>query len=191
MSEVLKNLIKEINFETEISMEEDDEKVIKARMLNLSELVNMMSYFEIDWDGEGKPTLFDFLMKLSILSDDDDNDSKEDSRVQLMTMHLSKGLEFDSVFLSGMEEGILPSSRSTDDLGIEEERRLLYVGITRAKNRLYLTRAKERKKFGESIPSIPSRFLEEIDKELVRWIGEETQETEVNFLDQLEMLRQD
>jgi DNA helicase-2/ATP-dependent DNA helicase PcrA len=191
MSEVLKNLIKEVNFETEISMEEDDEKVIKARMLNLSELVNMMSYFEIDWDGEGKPTLFDFLMKLSILSDDDDNDSKEDSRVQLMTMHLSKGLEFDSVFLSGMEEGILPSSRSTDDLGIEEERRLLYVGITRAKNRLYLTRAKERKKFGESIPSIPSRFLEEIDKELVRWIGEETQETEVNFLDQLEMLRQD
>jgi DNA helicase-2/ATP-dependent DNA helicase PcrA len=108
-----------------------------------------------------------------------------------MTMHLSKGLEFDSVFLSGMEEGILPSSRSTDDLGIEEERRLLYVGITRAKNRLYLTRAKERKKFGESIPSIPSRFLEEIDKELVRWIGEQTQETEVNFLDQLEMLRQD
>jgi DNA helicase-2/ATP-dependent DNA helicase PcrA len=160
-------------------------------MLNLSELVNMMSYFEIDWDGEGKPTLFDFLMKLSILSDDDDNDSKEDSRVQLMTMHLSKGLEFDSVFLSGMEEGILPSSRSTDDSGIEEERRLLYVGITRAKTRLYLTRAKERKKFGESIPSIPSRFLEEIDKELVRWIGEETQETEVNFLDQLEMLRQD
>jgi len=191
MSEVLKNLIKEVNFETEISMEEDDEKVIKARMLNLSELVNMMSYFEIDWDGEGKPTLFDFLMKLSILSDDDDSDSKEDSRVQLMTMHLSKGLEFDSVFLSGMEEGILPSSRSTDDLGIEEERRLLYVGITRAKNRLYLTRAKERKKFGESIPSIPSRFLEEIDKELVRWIGEQTQETEVNFLDQLEMLRQD
>jgi len=191
MSEVLKNLIKEVNFETEISMEEDDEKVIKARMLNLSEIVNMMSYFEIDWDGEGKPTLFDFLMKLSILSDDDDNDSKEDSRVQLMTMHLSKGLEFDSVFLSGMEEGILPSSRSTDEVGIEEERRLLYVGITRAKNRLYLTRAKERKKFGESIPSIPSRFLEEIDKELVRWIGEKTQETEVNFLDQLEMLRQD
>jgi DNA helicase II / ATP-dependent DNA helicase PcrA len=191
LSEVLKNLIKEVSFETEISMEEDDEKVIKARMLNLSELVNMMSYFEIDWDEEGKPTLFDFLMKLSILSDDDDNDSKEDSRVQLMTMHLSKGLEFDSVFLSGMEEGILPSSRSTDDSGIEEERRLLYVGITRAKTRLYLTRAKERKKFGESIPSIPSRFLEEIDKELVRWIGEETQETEVNFLDQLEMLRQD
>ncbi len=191
MSEVLKNLIKEVNFETEISMEEDDEKVIKARMLNLSELVNMMSYFEIDWDGEGKATLFDFLMKLSILSDDDDNDSKEDARVQLMTIHLSKGLEFDSVFLSGMEEGILPSSRSTDDMGIEEERRLLYVGITRAKNRLYLTRAKERKKFGESIPSIPSRFLEEIDKNLVRWIGEETQETEVNFLDQLEILRQD
>ena len=191
MSEVLKNLIKEVSFETEISMEEDDEKVIKARMLNLSELVNMMSYFEIDWDGEGKATLFDFLMKLSILSDDDDNDSKEDTRVQLMTMHLSKGLEFDSVFLSGMEEGILPSSRSTDDMGIEEERRLLYVGITRAKNRLYLTRAKERKKFGESIPSIPSRFLVEIDKNLVRWIGEETQETEVNFLDQLEMLRQD
>ncbi len=192
LSEVLKILIREVNFEGEIAQEEEEEKVIKARMLNLSELVNMLSYFEIDWEEERKPTLFDFLMKLSILSDDDDKDSKEDTRVQLMTMHLSKGLEFHSVFLSGMEEGILPSSRSTDEQGIEEERRLLYVGITRAKTYLYLTRAKERKKFGESIPSIPSRFLEEIDKNLVQWIGEETSnEMEINFLDQLEMLRQE
>ena len=189
MSEVLKNLIKELEFEKEISLEEDDEKVIKARMLNLSELVNMLTYFEIDWEEDSKPTLFDFLMKLSLLTDDDKKDEKEDLRVQLMTMHLSKGLEFDTVFLTGLEEGIIPSSRSLDEIGIEEERRLMYVGITRSKNRLFLTRAAERKKFGESILSIPSRFLEEIDSEFVMTEEKILEQSGFNFLDELEALK--
>ena len=162
---------------------------MKARMLNLSELVNMLTYFEIDWEEDSKPTLFDFLMKLSLLTDDDKKDEKEDLRVQLMTMHLSKGLEFDTVFLTGLEEGIIPSSRSLDESGIEEERRLLYVGITRSKNRLFLTRAGERKKFGESIPSIPSRFLEEIDSDFVMTEEKILEQSGFNFLDELEALK--
>ena len=189
MSEVLKNLIKDLKFEKEISLEEEDEKVIKARMLNLSELVNMLTYSEIDWEEDSKPTLFDFLMKLSLLTDDDNKDEKEDLRVQLMTMHLSKGLEFDTVFLTGLEEGIIPSSRSIDESGIEEERRLLYVGITRARNRLFLTRAGERKKFGESIPSTPSRFLEEIDSEFIMTEKKILEQSGFNFLEELEALR--
>ena len=82
--------------------------MMKARMLNLSELANMMSYFEEEWDSEGKPTLFDFIARLSLLTNDDDSNEKDarDNRVQLMTMHLSKGLEFEVVFLVGIEEGI-------------------------------------------------------------------------------------
>ena len=189
MSDSLKSLIKEIDFEKEFLNEENDEKVIKARLLNLSEMVNMLSYFEFEWEEENKPTLFDFLMRLSLLNEDTSDDSKEEYRVQLMTMHLSKGLEFDTVFLSGIEEGIIPSSRNLDDNGIEEERRLLYVGITRAKFRLYLTRTRVRKKFGEFIPSIPSRFLVEINKENINDTTSDSPNEEFNFLEQLQLIR--
>lgn len=148
MTEVLRKFIKEIGFEKEISTEETDEKVMKARMLNLSELANMMSYFEEEWDSEGKPTLFDFIARLSLLTNDDDSNEKDarDNRVQLMTMHLSKGLEFEVVFLVGIEEGIIPNSRVIDEgQTVDEERRLFYVGMTRARRKLFMTGASERK----------------------------------------------
>ncbi|MEM7184377.1 MAG: UvrD-helicase domain-containing protein [Spirochaetota bacterium] len=167
MSSNLTALIKELNFEKEFTEAAADPKVAKAKMLNLSELVNMLAYFESDWDSAEKPTLFDFIMRLSLLMDDTDNDvNANDKRVQLMTMHLSKGLEFQVVFLVGLEEGILPNSRVLDEGGdVDEERRLFYVGMTRAKEKLTISGAIERKKFGESYPTTPSRFLEEIDSE--------------------------
>lgn len=187
LSDVLKNLIKELKFDIEFANEENDEKVIKARMLNLSELVNMMVYFEMDWDNEDRPTLFDFLLRISLLNEDQENND-DDEKIQLMTIHLSKGLEFDTVFISGLEEGILPSSRNQENEGIEEERRLFYVGITRAKKRLFITRTGERKKFGEIIPSIPSRFLTEIDSGYIQ--KEEAPElTDDDFIKQLELLK--
>lgn len=192
MAEALKNLIKEVNFEKEISMEEEDERIIKARMLNLSEVVNMLSYFETDFDGEGKPTLFDFLLRLSLMtSDDENNENKDEQKVQMMTMHLSKGLEFESVFLVGIEEGIIPSSRSIEADGVDEERRLMYVGITRAKQDLFLSGAQYRKKFGESIPCQKSRFIDEINNEyLIRSdLGIDESGKEISFLDALESLR--
>ena len=107
--------------------------------------------------------LNDFLAEVSLLSDQDD--IEDDNKVALMTLHAAKGLEFPVVFLIGMEEGIFPLSRSLmDDGQIEEERRLAYVGITRAREELYLTNAFYRMMYGKSQINMPSRFLEEIDE---------------------------
>ncbi|MBE7412310.1 MAG: ATP-dependent helicase [Leptospiraceae bacterium] len=192
LSFVLKDFIKEIGFEKEIQLEEDNEKIAKARILNLFEILNMLKFFEEEWDSETKPTLFDFLLKISLLTNDDTNDSPEENKVNLMTMHLSKGLEFETVFLTGVEEGIIPSSRSMEfPTGEEEERRLMYVGMTRAKKKLYLTSTRGRKKFGESVPSIPSRFLSEINQEyLDRFLIESEEENSgFNFIAELEKLK--
>ncbi|MDX1957080.1 MAG: 3'-5' exonuclease [Leptospiraceae bacterium] len=165
MTKVFKDLIAELNFEKEIISEETIEKVVQARMYNVSELVNMLSYFENEWEEESKPKLFDFLIRVTLYTDDESVNEDSTGKVQLMTMHLSKGLEFSAVFLVGVEDGTLPSSRSLEEKGLEEERRLFYVGITRAKRKLFLSRALNRKKFGDTVPTLPSRFLQELDEE--------------------------
>ncbi|PIU24194.1 ATP-dependent DNA helicase PcrA, partial [Candidatus Berkelbacteria bacterium CG08_land_8_20_14_0_20_39_8] len=102
------------------------------------------------------------LEKVALYQDSDDYDLKSDV-VTLMTLHSSKGLEFPTVFIIGMEEGLLPHSRSLLEEGeIEEERRLCYVGITRAQKKLYLIFASGRIYFGNPVANLPSRFLEEI-----------------------------
>ena len=193
MTPVLSALIKEINFEKEFSLDNSDEKVMKAKLLNLSELVRMLSFFESNWDSEEKPNLFDFIMRLALLMEDDNpkEDAVEDNRIQLMTMHLSKGMEYTVVFLVGLEEGILPNSRAIDESNnVDEERRLLYVGITRAKEKLFITGARERKKFGESMPSVVSRFISEIDPQTLDSYNLEKGETQSSssFLDELDKL---
>jgi DNA helicase-2/ATP-dependent DNA helicase PcrA len=120
-----------------------------------------------------------FLESIALVSDVDGIDSTTDS-VTLITLHQAKGLEYPVVFIVGMEEGILPHYRSLDDAGqMEEERRLCYVGITRAKHRIYLVRAFRRNLMGNSTVNMPSRFLEDIPSRLIsggaRWRGEDTQ----------------
>jgi len=134
-----------------------------ARADNLRELVNAMAE-----GAERGETLTDFLDRAALVSDADSFD--EDALITLMTLHSAKGLEFDHVFLTGMEEGIFPHSRSqNDDEELEEERRLCYVGMTRAKKTLTLTRAVYRRMYGSErlAGSIPSRFLQEIPGELI------------------------
>jgi DNA helicase II / ATP-dependent DNA helicase PcrA len=134
-----------------------------ARADNLRELVNAMAE-----GAERGETLTDFLDRAALVSDSDDFD--ENTLITLMTLHSAKGLEFDHVFLTGMEEGIFPHSRSQNDLEeLEEERRLCYVGMTRAKQTLTLTRAVYRRTFGSErlSGSMPSRFLQEIPGELI------------------------
>src|SRR5579863_2961981 len=134
-----------------------------ARADNLRELVNAMAE-----GAERGETLSDFLDRAALVSDADNFD--EDALVTLLTLHSAKGLEFDHVFLSGMEEGIFPHSRSrNDDEELEEERRLCYVGMTRAKQTLTLTRAVYRRMYGSErlSASLPSRFLAEIPGELI------------------------
>ncbi|HMV77495.1 MAG TPA: 3'-5' exonuclease [Leptospiraceae bacterium] len=190
LTHTLKNLVTEAGFEKEFFSEEKDAKVIKARMFNLSELINMLDYFEKEWEGETRPTLFDFLLRLALLTSDDGDSEKEDSRIQLMTMHLSKGLEFDAVFLCGLEEGFLPSARSMSETNdADEERRLFYVGITRAREKLFLSSCRNRKKFGESVPVQPSRFLSEIPEELMETAKTDDESAAFSFLENLESLK--
>ena len=107
----------------------------------------------------------DFLQQIALLSDADDR-TDDDGLVTLMTLHNAKGLEYPIVLMIGCEEGVFPHSRALDEGGLEEERRLCYVGITRAERDLYLTYARTRTVFGARAYGVPSRFLNEIPAEL-------------------------
>jgi DNA helicase-2/ATP-dependent DNA helicase PcrA len=156
------------------------EQTIEAigRVENLKELVGVAAEFE-QRSPEGK--LADFLEQISLVSEQDEYD-EEDPGVTLMTLHNAKGLEFDIVFIVGMEDGIFPHYRSmTDSAELEEERRLAYVGITRARKRLYLTHAWSRSLFGGSNYNPPSRFLGEIPGHLVRELEKDSAIDEGRF----------
>ena len=117
----------------------------------------------------GEPSVAGFLQETALLSDVDSYDSSAD-RLTLMTLHSAKGLEFPAVFIVGMEEGLLPHARSVDtEEDIQEERRLCYVGMTRAQRQLVLSNAARRATFGQWAPTLPSRFLDEIDEDQVEY----------------------
>ena len=140
-----------------------------SKIENLKEFKSITKEFE---EKTGNISLEDFLMEISLLTDL--NDNKEDiNGVSLMTLHSAKGLEFDVVFIIGLEEGIFPHVNSFDEVeGLEEERRLFYVAITRSKEHLYLINARRRLIFGEISSNPPSRFIKEINKNYI-----ETEET--------------
>jgi ATP-dependent DNA helicase UvrD/PcrA len=139
------------------------ERTVEAqgRIENLLELVGVAREYQ---ERAEEPTLSEFLQQLSLYSDQDDL-SAERSLVTLMTLHNAKGLEFRAVFLIGMEEGVFPHSRSIEEQGLEEERRLAYVGLTRAKERLTLTHAASRSLWGSRGYNLPSRFLDELPQD--------------------------
>src|SRR5213080_1170742 len=136
------------------------ERTIEAqgRIENLQELVGVAREYQENAD---EPSLSHFLQEISLYSDQDAIREQE-SRVTLMTIHNAKGLEFRAVYLIGMEEGIFPHSRSIEEQGIEEERRLCYVGMTRAQERLTLLHASSRMLYGGRSHNLPSRFLDEV-----------------------------
>jgi DNA helicase-2/ATP-dependent DNA helicase PcrA len=135
----------------------------EGRIENLEELVGVAA--EYDQRAE-EPSLDGFLQEISLYSDIDTMvDTSE--LITFMTLHNAKGLEFPVVFITGMEEGVFPHQRSLDDQNLEEERRLAYVGITRAMDRLYLLHARARNLWGGSMYGLPSRFLTEIPADLV------------------------
>jgi len=133
------------------------------RLDNLMEFKSLTASFE---NYTGSDNLNDFLSELSLITTDDDEN--KDDAVTLMTLHSAKGLEFDVVFLVGMEEGIFPHTNSMfEEDGMDEERRLCYVGITRAKDILYITNAKRRMLYGKETTNLPSRFINEIDQKFI------------------------
>jgi DNA helicase II / ATP-dependent DNA helicase PcrA len=149
------------------ALEEEATPESFSRIENLKELANAAQ----DAQERGE-TLHEFLDHAALVSDADSY--SEEARVTLMTLHAAKGLEFPLVFLTGMEEGLFPHSRTlTDPTGLEEERRLCYVGMTRAMDTLVMTRARYRRRYGSDMPesSIASRFLEEVPNRLVEDLG--------------------
>ncbi|MFM8383616.1 MAG: DNA helicase PcrA [Actinomycetota bacterium] len=145
----------------------------EVRVENLEELVAVIEEYEERIVGEGEtPTLGGFLEEVSLVADADEIPEGEDHGgvVTLMTLHTAKGLEFPTVFLTGMEEGVFPHSRTLGEKKeLEEERRLAYVGLTRARERLYLSRAEYRSAWGAPNYNPPSRFLDEIPENLIDW----------------------
>jgi DNA helicase-2/ATP-dependent DNA helicase PcrA len=158
------------------ALEEEATPESFSRIENLKELANAAQ----DAQERGE-TLHEFLDHAALISDADGYSAE--ARVTLMTLHAAKGLEFPLVFLTGMEEGLFPHSRTfTDPVGLEEERRLCYVGMTRAMDTLVMTRARYRRRYGSDMPeaSIPSRFLEEVPQRLVEDLGSPGQRPSFN-----------
>ena len=164
LSELVKDILETTGYVKEL--EESDEEDAADRIENIDELISKVAAYEETHD---EPTLSEFLEEVALVADIDRVDG-EDNRVLLMTLHSAKGLEFPHVYLAGLEDGIFPSYMtimSDDPMEVEEERRLAYVGITRAKDDLTITYAKQRMIRGETQYNPVSRFIREIPAELM------------------------
>ena len=170
LPEFIAFVIEETGYLAELKQEDTEES--QSRIENLQELVNVARDFTPD---EEDNILGEFLAQVALVSDLDETPDA-DNAVTLMTLHAAKGLEFENVFLAGLEEGIFPHSRSlNNNTEMEEERRLMYVGVTRAKQKLYISYAKRRQMWGETRYYTPSRFLAEIPQNLTeRNVSEES-----------------
>ena len=151
------------------ALREENTEEAQGRIENLMELVSAAREYE---QREPDASLAGFVDRLSLLSETDEEQGQRDARIWLMTMHAAKGLEFPWVVIAGLEEGLFPHSRAKDeDEDIEEERRLCYVGMTRARSRLVLTSAARRRVFGEYAATEVSRFIDEIPPDLLEHVS--------------------
>lgn len=160
--ELLKTILEITDYQSKYAKETEEHI---QRLGNIQELLNVASQFE---------TPHQFLENVALIQNDYLMDAlpQEDNSVNLMSLHAAKGLEFSVVCMAGMEDGLLPHSRSLFDASqMEEERRLCYVGITRAKQKLYLTHARSRFQYGATTPAIRSRFITDISAHLIEHQG--------------------
>jgi ATP-dependent DNA helicase UvrD/PcrA len=179
VAEILEAVLERTGYRAEL--EESDDPQDATRVENLTELVTVAREFAHELDGVEDPpetgveqgSLAAFLERVSLVADADqlpDEDEENNGVVTLMTLHTAKGLEYPVVFCTGWEDGIFPHMRALGDpVELAEERRLAYVGITRAQRRLYLSRAIVRSAWGQPMTNPPSRFLDEIPADLIDW----------------------
>lgn len=164
MESALRRLIADTDLATHWKDSADNDRIAQFRVDSAEEVVRMLSRYI---KRETEPTLSGFLEHLSLLDRLDDEEEVK-GKVTIITLHAAKGLEFDHVYFAGMEEGFLPHTRSVEEgRELAEERRLTYVGITRAKKRLTLCWADSRNRYGETVKRLPSRFLDDIPKHLL------------------------
>ncbi len=190
-------IITDTSYEDWLRNNSKSPKAADDRISTIMEIVEWVK--KLYDDGEGKEELSDIIAHMSLvdmLERNEEEDAEFDA-VTLMTLHSAKGLEFPYVFMIGVEEDILPHQNSLEGEGIEEERRLTYVGITRAKERLFMSYAKSRDRYGEKISCEPSRFLDELPLEHLEWENkivvseEERQATASAYLSELQSLLDD
>ncbi|MFN4324609.1 MAG: UvrD-helicase domain-containing protein [Azonexus sp.] len=163
---VLPDLLKAIDYETYL-YDHEEERVAQARWANVCEFANWINK-KGELDGK---TLIELTQSIALINMLDKQNDEEVDAVQLSTLHAAKGLEYPHVFLVGVEEGILPHRESTEPSKVEEERRLMYVGITRAQRTLHISYCERRKQAREFIPCEPSRFIDEMGRDDVRFAG--------------------
>ncbi|MCU1674598.1 MAG: ATP-dependent helicase PcrA, partial [Frankiales bacterium] len=164
-AEVLEAVLDRTGYLAELAASTDPQD--ESRVENLAELVGVAREFSERVPDGGVPA---FLEQVSLVADADTVPGEGDGVVTLMTLHAAKGLEYPAVFLTGLEDGVFPHLRTLgDERELQEERRLAYVGITRARERLYLSRAHMRSAWGQTSYNPPSRFLDEVPEELVDW----------------------
>ncbi|GGZ10306.1 DNA helicase Rep [Shewanella fodinae] len=168
--DAIKQLIHSIHYEDYLYETSPSAKAAEMRMKNISELYRWVTEMLAGDELDAPMTLPEVVTRLTLRDMmERNNEDEAGDQVQLMTLHASKGLEFPYVFMVGMEEGLLPHQTSIDEDNIEEERRLAYVGITRAQRELWFVMCRERRQFGETIRSEPSRFLKELPEDDVQW----------------------
>ncbi|MEM1282124.1 MAG: UvrD-helicase domain-containing protein [Chlamydiota bacterium] len=172
LSEAMQWLVDTINYQKAIDEEVKSTQMRQFKWENVEEFINAISDYEqnSECDEGEKPSIQGFVTDMPISNDWDkkNNEGKGVDRVNLLTFHSSKGLEFPACFLVGVEDHIIPHEKSMQDTGIEEERRLMYVAMTRSMRFLTISMARYRKRMGETLKSMPSRFLSEIPSEYLR-----------------------
>jgi len=167
---VLRSVVREINYEDWLYDSSPSPKAAEMRMKNVTQLFSWVTQMIEGDENEEPMTLPQVVTRLTLRDMMERNEDEEESdQVQLMTLHASKGLEFPYVFLIGMEEGLLPHQTSVEEGNVEEERRLAYVGITRAQKELIFTYARERRQYGEVSRTEASRFLHELPQDDLNW----------------------
>lgn len=189
----VRQMVEDINYKDHLISEySKSEKAVRFKLLNIENLLNSMDIWENDPDNSN-PSLFNYLNRITLLSRDNGDDENDKGKVNLMTIHASKGLEFPVVFIAGAEEGLIPHARSVEENGgnVEEERRLFYVAITRARDKLLISACRKRRRGQMVAEAEPSRFLDEIPSNLVEYhepkqiTEEETGQMFSDFLSQL------
>ena len=193
LAATLNALVDEIHYWDHLITEyQKNEKEAKWKYKNILTFISLLDRWE--QENEEEESIYSYLNKITLITRDDDQDT-EGGKVGLMTIHAAKGLEFKVVFLAGCEDAIIPHARALeeDPANIEEERRLFYVAVTRAMDKLYITSCRMRHHLRDCITCIPSRFLEEIPAELIQNGEEEKEETPEEatkrMLEQFEKLR--
>ncbi len=194
---LVKQLLEEIHYESWLRDQASDPKGAERRLNNVDELLEWIEQLTKKPNDNGQPRdLADIVNRITLMNIlDRNNDDDSDNQVQMMTVHAAKGLEFPYVYIIGMEEELMPHRTSIEEDNLEEERRLAYVGITRAQQNLTFSYAKRRRRYGEESRCEPSRFLFELPEEELNWEGkdensdpEQRLKTGKNHLDGLKAL---